>query len=122
MARGGSMIEARGLVKRYGATLAVDRLSFDVRPGIVTGFLGPNGAGKSTTMRLILGLDAPNAGAVSVNGRPYTEYRCPLFEVGALLDAKAFHGGRCAYNHLLCLALSHGIGRARVAEVLDQVG
>jgi ABC-2 type transport system ATP-binding protein len=116
------MIEAIGLSKRYGATLAVDDLSFTVPPGEVTGFLGPNGAGKSTTMRMILGLDAPSGGSVTVNGRPYTEYRRPLFEVGALLEAKAVHGGRSAYNHLLCLARSNGIGRARVEEVLDQVG
>jgi len=93
-----------------------------VPPGQVTGFLGPNGAGKSTTMRLILGLDAPASGSVTVNGRPYTGYRRPLFQVGALLEAKAFHGGRSAYNHLLCLALSNGIGRARVDKVLDLVG
>jgi ABC-2 type transport system ATP-binding protein len=116
------MIEANGLSKRYGATVAVDDLSFSVPPGQVTGFLGPNGAGKSTTMRLILGLDAPTAGAVTVNGRPYTGYRRPLFQVGALLEAKAFHGGRSAYNHLLCLALSNGIGRARVDKMLDLVG
>ncbi len=91
-------------------------------PGQVTGFLGPNGSGKSTTMRMILGLDAPSAGSVTVNGKPYAEYRRPLFEVGALLDAKAMHGGRSAYHHLRCLALSNGIGRARVAQVLDQVG
>jgi ABC-2 type transport system ATP-binding protein len=93
-----------------------------VPPGQVTGFLGPNGSGKSTTMRMILGLDAPSAGSVTVNGKPYAEYRRPLFEVGALLDAKAMHGGRSAYHHLRCLALSNGIGRARVAQVLDQVG
>ncbi len=116
------MIEATGLTKRYGATLAVDGLSFTVPPGQVTGFLGPNGAGKSTTMRLILGLDAPTSGWVTISGRPYTSYRRPLFEAGALLEAKAVHGGRSAYNHLLCLALSNGIGRARVGEVLDQVG
>ncbi len=116
------MIEATGLSKRYGDTLAVDDLSFTVPPGQVTGFLGPNGAGKSTTMRMILGLDAPSAGSVTVNGRPYVEYRRPLFEVGALLEAGAVHGGRSAYNHLLCLALSNGIGRARVDEVLDRVG
>ncbi len=116
------MIEAIGLSKRYGATLAVDDLSFTVPPGQVTGFLGPNGAGKSTTMHLILGLDAPTAGTVTVNGRPYTAYRRPLFQVGALLEANAAHGGRSAYNHLRCLALSNGIGRARVEEVLDQVG
>jgi ABC-2 type transport system ATP-binding protein len=116
------MIEAVGLSKRYGATQAVDDLSFTVPPGVVTGFLGPNGAGKSTTMRLILGLDAPTAGSVTVNGRRYAEFRRPLFEVGAMLEAKAFHGGRNAYNHLLSLALSNGIGRARVADVLDLVG
>lgn len=116
------MIEASGLSKRYGATLAVDDLSFVVPPGQVTGFLGPNGAGKSTTMRMILGLDAPSAGAVTVNGRRYREYRRPLFEVGALLDAGAAHGGRSAYDHLLCLALSNGIGRARVEQVLELVG
>jgi ABC-2 type transport system ATP-binding protein len=116
------MIEAVGLSKRYGATQAVDDLSFTVPPGVVTGFLGPNGAGKSTTMRLILGLDAPTAGSVTVNGRRYAEFHRPLFEVGAMLEAKAFHGGRSAYNHLLSLALSNGIGRARVAYVLDLVG
>jgi ABC-2 type transport system ATP-binding protein len=116
------MIEAVGLSKRYGATQAVDDLSFTVPPGQVTGFLGPNGAGKSTTMRLILGLDAPTAGSVTVNRRRYTTYRRPLFEVGAMLEAKAFHGGRSAYHHLLSLALSNGIGRARVGEVLDLVG
>ncbi len=116
------MIEAIGLSKRYGATVAVDDLSFTVPPGQVTGFLGPNGAGKSTTMRLILGLDAPSAGSVTVNRRPYAAFRRPLFEVGALLDARAMHGGRSAYNHLLCLALSNGIGRARVERVLDLVG
>jgi ABC-2 type transport system ATP-binding protein len=116
------MIEAIGLTKRYGATLAVDDLSFTVPPGQVTGFLGPNGAGKSTTMRLILGLDAPTSGSVTVNGRRYTAYQRPLLEVGALLEAKAFHGGRSAYHHLLCLALSNGIGRTRVDQVLELVG
>ena len=116
------MIEATGLSKRYGATLAVDGLSFTVPPGQVTGFLGPNGAGKSTTMRLILGLDAPTSGSVTVNGHPYAQYRRPLFEVGVLLEAKTFHGGRSAYNHLLCLAVSNGISRARVGKVLDLVG
>jgi len=116
------MIEAVGLTKRYGSTVAVDDLSFAVPAGQVTGFLGPNGAGKSTTMRLILGLDAPTSGSVTVNGRPYTAYRRPLLEVGALLEAKAMHGGRSAYNHLRCLALSNGIGRARVDQVLDLVG
>jgi ABC-2 type transport system ATP-binding protein len=116
------MIEASGLSKRYGTTLAVDDLSFIVPPGQVTGFLGPNGAGKSTTMRLILGLDAPSSGSVTVAGRPYAALRRPLFEVGAMLEAKAFHGGRSARNHLLCLALSNGIRPARVEQVLDLVG
>lgn len=116
------MIEANGLTKRYGATLAVDGLSFTVPPGQVTGFLGPNGSGKSTTMRMITGLDAPTAGSVTVNGKPYTTYHRPLFQVGALLDVKAAHGGRSAYNHLRCLALSNGIPRSRVDKVLDMVG
>jgi len=116
------MIEATGLTKRYGAARAVDDLSFTVLPGQVTGFLGPNGAGKSTTMRLILGLDAPTAGEVTVGGRPYAAYRRPLFQAGALLEAKAFHGGRSARNHLLCLAASNGISPARVDKVLDLVG
>jgi ABC-2 type transport system ATP-binding protein len=116
------MIEAIGLSKRYGDTLAVDGLSFTVPPGQVTGFLGPNGAGKSTAMRLILGLDAPTSGSVTVNGKPYASLRRPLFEVGALLEAKAVHGGRSAFNHLRALALSNGIPRARVEKVLDQVG
>ncbi|MCF2531029.1 ABC transporter ATP-binding protein [Yinghuangia soli] len=116
------MIEAQGLTKRYGSKLAVDQLSFQVRPGTVTGFLGPNGAGKSTTMRMVLGLDSPTAGSVLVNGRPYQYLSAPLREVGALLDAKAMHGGRSAFNHLLCLAQSNGIPRRRVDEVLDMVG
>ena len=116
------MIEATGLTKRYGATVAVDDLSFTAPPGQVTGFLGPNGAGKSTTMRLILGLDAPDSGSVTVGGRPYAAWRRPLFQAGALLEATAFHGGRSARNHLLCLALSNGIGRVRVDKVLDLVG
>ena len=116
------MIEATGLSKRYGSTPAVDDLSFTVPPGLVTGFLGPNGSGKSTTMRMILGLDAPTSGSVTVNGRPYRDHHRPLYEIGALLDATAFHGGRSAYNHLLALALSNGIGRARVGKVLDIVG
>jgi ABC-2 type transport system ATP-binding protein len=116
------MIEARGLSKRYGSTVAVDDLSFDVLEGRVTGFLGPNGAGKSTTLRMILGLDSPSAGQVTIGGRPYASLRRPLFEVGALLDAKAIHEGRTAYHHLLCLAQSNGIGRRRVDEVLDVVG
>src|ERR1044071_329953 len=116
------MIEAKGLGKRYGATVAVDDLSFAVPPGQVTGFLGPNGAGKSTTMRLILGLDTPDSGSVTVLGRPYAAWRRPLFQAGALLEAKAFHGGRTARNHLLCLADSSGITSARVDEVLGLVG
>ena len=105
------MIEARNLTKHYGATVAVDDLSFDVQPGLVTGFLGPNGAGKTTTMRMILGLDHPNRGQVTVAGKRYRDLPAPLREVGALLDAKAMHGGRSAYNHLLCLAQSNGIPR-----------
>ncbi|MGH6657307.1 MAG: ABC transporter ATP-binding protein [Actinocrinis sp.] len=116
------MIEAAGLSKRYGTTTAVDNLTFTVPAGAVTGFLGPNGAGKSTTMRMVLGLDAPSAGSVSVNGRSYSGYRRPLREVGALLDAKAVAGGRSARNHLLWLAHSNGIARTRVDEVLRQVG
>lgn len=116
------MIEANRLTKHYGPTVAVDGLTFAVRPGRVTGFLGPNGAGKSTTMRLILGLDAPTAGAVTVNGQPYAESRFPLRDVGALLDALAVHGGRSAFDHLLCLAQSNRMGRRRVTEVLDLVG
>jgi ABC-2 type transport system ATP-binding protein len=116
------MIEARGLTKRYGNTLAVDNLSFEVRPGRVTGFLGPNGSGKSTTMRLILGLDRPSGGSVKVNGKPYAEIGRPVYEVGALLDAKAIHGGRSAYNHLLCLAQSNGVARKRIDEVIEMVG
>jgi ABC-2 type transport system ATP-binding protein len=116
------MIEAFGLTKRYGDKLAVDDLTFTVPAGQVTGFLGPNGAGKSTTMRMVLGLDAPTSGSVTVNGRPYVDYRRPLLEVGALLEAKAIHDGRSAYNHLLCLAQSNGIARSRVDVALDTVG
>jgi ABC-2 type transport system ATP-binding protein len=116
------VIEATGLTKYYGRTVAVDGLSFTVPPGQVTGFLGPNGSGKSTTMRLILGLDSPTSGSVTVNGRSYREFRHPLRQVGALLDANAMHGGRSAYNHLRWLAISNGIGRSRVNDVLDQVG
>ncbi len=116
------MIEAQHLTKRYGKTLAVDDLSFEVRPGTVTGFLGPNGAGKSTTMRMIMGLDAPDNGSATVNGKAYSQLGRPMFEVGALLEARAIHGGRSAYNHLLCLAQTNGIRPARVAEVLDLVG
>jgi ABC-2 type transport system ATP-binding protein len=117
-----AMIEAVGLTKRYGDTLAVDGLSFVVQPGVVTGFLGPNGAGKSTTMRMLLGLDRPTAGSASINGRPYTELTAPLCEVGALLEARAIHTGRSARNHLLALAATHGIGRRRVDQVLELVG
>jgi ABC-2 type transport system ATP-binding protein len=116
------MIEARGLTKRYGDTVAVNELSFTVQPGVVTGFLGPNGAGKSTTMRLILGLDRPTKGSVTVDGAPYATAHRPLTEVGALLEAKAIHGGRSAYNHLLAVAQSNHIERKRVDEVLDLVG
>ena len=116
------MIEAVGLTKRYGEKLAVDDLSFTVKPGQVTGFLGPNGAGKSTTMRMILGLDAPTAGRVTVDGQPFRRVAHPLREVGALLDAKAVHGGRTAYNHLLVLAKTNGLPRSRVDAVIDLVG
>src|SRR5687768_11097267 len=119
---GPSMIEARGLTKRYGSALAVDRLSFEVLPGRVTGFLGPNGAGKSTTLRMVMGLDAPTEGTVTIGGRPYASLRRPMFQVGAMLDAGAIHEGRSAYNHLLCVALSNGISRRRVDEVLAMVG
>ena len=116
------MIEARGLVKRYGSTAAVNDLSFTIRPGLVTGFLGPNGAGKTTTMRLILGLDYPSAGTVTVDGKPYAQLPDPMREVGALLDAGAVHGGRTARNHLLCLAQTNGIAKRRVDDVLGLVG
>jgi len=116
------MIEAKNLTKRYGDKLAVDDLTFTVRPGVVTGFLGPNGAGKSTTMRLILGLDRPTSGSVTVNGKPYADHRRPLREVGALLEARAAHPGRSAFHHLLALAQSNGIARGRVADVIDAVG
>jgi ABC-2 type transport system ATP-binding protein len=116
------VIEARGLTKDYGSKRAVDGLSFTVEPGVVTGFLGPNGSGKSTTMRLILGLDAPTAGDVVVNGKHYRDHAAPLHEVGALLEAKSVHTGRSAYNHLLALAQTHGIPKRRVAELIDLVG
>jgi ABC-2 type transport system ATP-binding protein len=116
------MIEARGLVKHYRSTTAVDHLSFDVRPGAVTGFLGPNGAGKSTTMRMILGLDRPDAGQVRISGKSYGDLRWPLREVGGLLEAKAFHPGRTARAHLTALAASNAIGRPRVEEVLAITG
>ena len=116
------MIEARGLTKLYGSTRAVDDLSFDIRPGLVTGFLGPNGAGKSTTMRMIMGLDTPTQGAATIDGKRYVELSHPLRQVGALLDARAFHTGRSAYNPLLCLAQSNRLPRRRVDEVLSLVG
>src|SRR3954462_9505730 len=116
------MIEAAGLTKDYGSKRAVDGLSFTVRPGIVTGFLGPNGSGKSTTMRLILGLDRPRRGDVTVNGKHYRDHRAPLHEVGALLEAKSVHPGRSARNHLLALAQTHGIPKRRVDELIDLVG
>lgn len=116
------MIEARGLTKRYGDKLAVDDLTFTVQPGMVTGFLGPNGAGKSTTMRMMLGLDAPTAGVVTVNGKTFAEHRAPLHEVGALLEARAIHTGRSARNHLWVLAATSGIGRRRVEDVIEMVG
>ena len=116
------MIEAHNLTKRYGSTLAVDSVNFTVQPGKVTGFLGPNGAGKSTTMRMIVGLDRPTHGSVTLNGRPYAKLRSPLTEVGALLEAKAVHTGRSATNHLRALAATQGIGRARVNEVIEMTG
>jgi ABC-2 type transport system ATP-binding protein len=116
------MIEVADVTKRYGATVAVRNLTFTVQPGIVTGFLGPNGAGKSTTMRLILGLDAPNSGHTLVNGKRYRDHPAPLSEVGALLEARSVHPGRSAYNHLLALAQTHGIGRRRVRELIEMVG
>jgi ABC-2 type transport system ATP-binding protein len=119
---GDRMIDVRGVTKRYGEKLAVEDLTFSVKPGIVTGFLGPNGAGKSTTMRLILGLDAPTSGTVRINGCAYRELEAPLHEVGAMLEAHAIHTGRSAYNHLLALAQTHGIPRGRVDEVIELVG
>ena len=116
------MIEARAVSKRYGDKTAVDDLTFTVRPGVVTGFLGPNGAGKSTTIRMIMGLDAPTSGSVTVNGKAYDRHPAPLHEVGALLEARAVHTGRSAYNHLLALALTTGVPRRRVDEVIDLVG
>ena len=116
------MIEAHALTKRYGSRTAVDGLSFTVRPGQVTGFLGPNGAGKSTTLRMIIGLDRPDGGRVTVSGRPYRDHPAPLHEVGALLEAKSIHKGRTARVHLLALAQTHGIPASRVDEVLGLVG
>jgi ABC-2 type transport system ATP-binding protein len=116
------MIEATALTKRYGPKTAVEDLSFTVKPGVVTGFLGPNGAGKSTTMRMLLGLDAPTSGRATVNGRSYAAHPAPLHEVGAMLEARAIHTGRTAFNHLLALAATTGISRARVEEVIELVG
>lgn len=116
------MIEARSLSKHYGRKTAVDEVTFTVQPGRVTGFLGPNGAGKSTTMRMIVGLDRPTDGVVTVNGRPYAQHRSPLQEVGALLDAKAVHPGRSALHHLRAMAATHGVSRRRVDEVIDLTG
>jgi ABC-2 type transport system ATP-binding protein len=116
------MIEVSGLTKRYGPVLAVDRLSFRLRPGTVTGFLGPNGSGKSTTMRMILGLDRPDEGTATIGGRRYREIRWPLREVGAMLETRAFHPGRSARAHLAALAASNGIPAARADDVLDAVG
>jgi len=116
------MIEIRGLTKRYGRTTAVEDLTFTVRPGVVTGFLGPNGAGKSTTIRMILGLDVPTRGSVTVNGKPYRAHAAPLHELGGMLDPRAVHPGRSAFHHLLALAQTSGIRRSRVDEVIDAVG
>jgi ABC-2 type transport system ATP-binding protein len=116
------MIEAQGLTKRYGPTTAVDHMSFTVQPGRVTGFLGPNGAGKSTTMRMVVGLDRPTEGTVTINGRDYSQHRAPLQEVGVLLDAKAVHTGRTARNHLRAMAATHGISTERVDEVIEMTG
>ena len=116
------MIEVRGLTKRYGAKTAVDDLTFGIEPGKVTGFLGPNGAGKTTTMRCILGLDYPDAGTITLDGKSYHDLAYPMRQVGALLEAKAVHGGRSAYNHLLCLAQTNSLPKSRVGEVLELVG
>jgi ABC-2 type transport system ATP-binding protein len=116
------MIEVQNLTKHYGETTAVSDLTFTVKPGVVTGFLGPNGSGKSTTMRLIVGLDAPSAGGVKVNGKRYDDFVAPLDEVGALLEARSVHTSRSAYNHLLTLAQTHGYSRRRVSELIDLVG
>jgi ABC-2 type transport system ATP-binding protein len=116
------MIKVSGLTKHYGPTVAVGGLTFTIPPGQVTGFLGPNGAGKTTTMRLLLGLDYPSSGTVTINGRPHRRLPSPMREVGALLDARAVHSGRTARSHLSCLAQTNGISRRRVDEVLDIVG
>jgi ABC-2 type transport system ATP-binding protein len=116
------VIEAHALIKRYGDKTAVDGISFTIAPGSVTGFLGPNGAGKSTTMRMIMGLDRPTSGAVTVNGKPYAAHRSPLREVGALLDAKAAHPGRSARSHLRTMAATHSIPASRVNDVIEMTG
>ncbi|MEV1176019.1 ATP-binding cassette domain-containing protein, partial [Nonomuraea sp. NPDC049784] len=116
------MIQLNGLTKRHGDVLAVDDLTFTVRPGLVTGFLGPNGAGKTTTMRMILGLDLPTSGTATINGRPHHTLRHPLRAVGSMLEAQAVHPGRSAYKHLLYLAQTNAIPDTRVADVLDLVG
>ena len=116
------MIQATDLAKVYGDKTAVDGVTFTVQPGRVTGFLGPNGAGKSTTMRMIMGLDAPTRGSVTVNGAPYAKHRAPLREIGALLEARAVHPGRTAYTHLRALAATHGIPNSRVSEVIEMTG
>ena len=116
------MIQVEALTKRYGSTTAVDGLTFTARPGTVTGFLGPNGAGKSTTMRVVVGLERPTSGTATVAGRRYADLPAPLREVGVMLDARSVHPGRTAYKHLLSMAQTHGIGRARVREVLAQTG
>src|SRR3984957_18861519 len=116
------MIEVVHLTKRYGTKVAVDDLSFVVPPGVITGFLGPNGAGKSTTMRLMLGLDAPTSGSVTVTGKAYEDIPAPLNEIGAMLEAHSVHTGRSAYHHLLALAATHGLPRGRVDEVIELVG
>ena len=116
------MIEVKNLCKWYGDRVAVDELTFAVRPGVVTGFLGPNGAGKSTTMRMIVGLDKPTSGTVTVNGRGYASHAAPLQEIGAMLDARGVHPGRSAYNHLRAIAATAGIAKRRVKEVLALVG
>jgi ABC-2 type transport system ATP-binding protein len=116
------MIDANNLTKRYGEKTAVDGLTFTVKPGVITGFLGPNGSGKSTTMRLILGLDAPSEGTVTIDGKAYRDFSAPLHEVGALLEARSVHTGRSAYHHLLALAQTHGIPRSRVKDLISMVG
>jgi ABC-2 type transport system ATP-binding protein len=115
------MIDVDHVTKRYGDRVAVDDLSFQVKPGIVTGFLGPNGAGKSTTMRVILGLDAPTSGRATINGKPYRDLTAPLQDIGAMLEARAIHTGRSAFNHLLAMAQTQGIAKPRVSEVIDLV-